>query len=683
MGEFQGVGPRTKARATSSYPANSSDRDLSAMEGNNNQTSPRSDQTSGYPVATDVSSSLVDSLRIQSQPRISEKHQRDELDTAINANSTKTTDTEQEEVERGDPDEGQSPVSDVTCDCGDPSLFKTAFDCNYHLPDEYRPVPHLVQCNYLFLKGDTMYRCLTCELAPATSDSTSSELIGERSLSEALWTCERCFDMDAHRDHKFEEFTNKRNEGLYCHCGSPDNCRSACSKSDTPKITPSPPVTQGEDKEEDEDESEDSDAIETECCDDHNRQTILCSKEIKEGTYYYKCESCQTDPTRVFCDPCFVKEAHVGHLYQRLCAPPVAFPVLGPGFDHNQQSNHSLPPTLQCACGENSAFRFATHCKQHERTGGTNVVLRCRYRARAGEWIAHCRTCFPDMSLGGHDPYLCMRCRQASDHQDHDITWAKTELDCIDHCSCGASQATGTTYDSEETDSIAAKGEDGEDEEEEDDDDDEHDPEFAPFSPSSSSATSSNHCGPILELRPLCSYHTMIYKTTPSTTLYLHSHQHRSINHQDHNEVSGYRYHNRDNDWIVSRPDKIANKPCSAASPSSSSSSSPSPSSSSSSSTSTQQEKGQQKQNDEESSKSLSPSLPLTNPLSPPPSPYLKWKDVFWLQHGQTGQFLNSMASLRINQGFQEISTLDGPHSNNDWIVEETTWLRQQILSDE
>ena len=64
-------------------------------------------------------------------------------------------------------------------------------------------------------------------------------------------------------------------------------------------------------------------------------------------------------------------------------------------------------------------------------------------------------------------------------------------------------------------------------------------------------------------------------------------------------------------------------------------------------------------------------------------SPYLQWKDAFWLKHASTGKYFNSMASLKITQGFQEVSALEGPHTNNDWIAEETSWLQQHILSDE
>ncbi|KAG0209579.1 hypothetical protein BGX28_010194 [Mortierella sp. GBA30] len=173
---------------------------------------------------------------------------------------------------------------------------------------------------------------------------------------------------------------------------------------------------------------------------------------------------------------------------------------------------------------------------------------------------------------------------------------------------------------------------------------------------------------------PLCQYHTMIYKTTPSTTLYLHSHDYRSINHQDHNEVTGYRYHDRNNDWIVSRPDEgdeIANDERDE------------------NPQDTEQIDSQWRTSDPgpSSSGGVKPTPGSTIHLDKQPyssrSPFLQWKDVFWLKHATTGKYFNSMASLKISQGFQEVSALGAPHSNNDWIIEETTWLRQQILSDE
>jgi len=195
--------------------------------------------------------------------------------------------------------------------------------------------------------------------------------------------------------------------------------------------------------------------------------------------------------------------------------------------------------------------------------------------------------------------YLCQRCRQGSDHIDHNARWVKVETDMPYPCACGSHSLSSLRLSSPVPTTMSLPSSMG--------------PDESTINPPA-----------------LCQYHTMVYKTTPSTTLYLHSHNHRSLNHQDHNEVSGYLYHDEDNDWIISRPDN----------------------------------------NITEYMKSLQ-------------SPYLQWKDVFWLQHDKTGRYFNSMASLKIPQGFQEVTALETPHSNNDWIVEETTWLRQQLLSDE
>ncbi|KAF9336233.1 hypothetical protein BG006_009291 [Podila minutissima] len=116
----------------------------------------------------------------------------------------------------------------------------------------------------------------------------------------------------------------------------------------------------------------------------------------------------------------------------------------------------------------------------------------------------------------------------------------------------------------------------------------------------------------------------MIYKTTPATTLYLH---HKS-NHE--NKVTGNKCHDSDNDWIITRPEQDI--------------------------------------------------LDLAvSEARPKRKTHLKWKDVFWLRHANTGRYLHT---LKTSQGF-EVSAVEGLHSNNDWIVEETTWLREHILSDE
>ncbi|KAG0004337.1 E3 ubiquitin-protein ligase ubr1 [Modicella reniformis] len=453
----------------------------------------------------------------------------------------------------------------VSCDCGDPAMFKTAFDCNYHLPQEFRPMPNLIHCDYLFKKGETMFRCRTCHYVGEEEENhrhgnlTTTEVKDDgysemgTDISSDIWVCRRCFDPTEHRGHDIEALVNERNEGYYCHCGDPTILRRL------------PP-----------DATLDSCFS---CEDDHNRQTVLCTTEIKEGMVYYSCKTCQTDPTRVFCEPCFAVEAHVGHSFQKLPA-----------------SDGFMP--LRCGCGENSAFRFATHCQQHERVGGTNIVHRCHYRASAGEWISFCSDCYPPQD-GMAPPYLCQRCRQGSEHTDHNTKWVQIEKDMPYPCACGSHSLSSLRLSAPAPTTVM------------------------PISLESVEGT--------INPPALCQYHAMIYKTTPSTTLFLHSHNHRFTNHQEHNEVTGYRYHDSDNDWIICRPDNGADH--------------------------------------------------RNNPGVL--SPYFQWKDVFWLQHVNTGKHFNSMASLKISQGFQEVSALEGPHSNNDWIVEETTWLRQQILSDE
>lgn len=107
----------------------------------------------------------------------------------------------------------------------------------------------------------------------------------------------------------------------------------------------------------------------------------------------------------------------------------------------------------------------------------------------------------------------------------------------------------------------------------------------------------------------------MIYKTTPATTLYLH--------HKSENNVTGYRYHDSDNDWIITR------------------------------------------EQDEQDV------LDLDISELEEKKAFLQWKDVFWLRHVNTGRYLNSTLV-----GFQK--RIEGSH-DNDWIVEETTWLRQDL----
>ncbi|KAG0265822.1 hypothetical protein BG011_003973 [Mortierella polycephala] len=617
------------------------------------------------------------------------------------------------------PEVGEEAESDVvmgvSCDCGDPRMFRTAFDCNYHLPEEFRPVPSLVHCNYLFLLGDVMYRCRTCHVVD-NHPTCLTEVDSENKLQEKnidkdidkdvdidinnghdndiddngsdimhdkeeqtddeehecedesdLWICGQCFDLGQHQGHDIETATNRRNEGLYCHCGDQTILREPSSSTATPATT---------------------ETSVTECKDDHNRQNILCTTDIKSGMYYYKCQSCQTDPNRIFCEPCFVSEAHKYHAYERLCAPT--------GFE-----------TIRCGCGENSAFRFATHCQQHERAGGTNIVHKCRYRAQAGEWISQCRDCYP-RKRGMPVPYLCLRCRQTSEHTGHDIQWVLAEEDMSYPCACGScttdprsflSPSTSTssspvlqaTVDDTDPESVTVDDIDStsvidDDIDQESVGADDIDQESVTtddidqasiISPSGSlppeATTDPTATIPSISISedglfrndaklppPLCQYHVMIYKTTPSTTLYLHSHNYRAINHQDHNEVTGYRYHDNNNDWIVTRPDDETGDP------------------------DTLEDGGG-------AVNSLNTTMSETNgkysavvgTKATPKSPYLQWKDVFWLKHANTGKYFNSMASLKISQGFQEVSALGTAHSNNDWIIEETTWLRQQILSDE
>ncbi|KAF8984475.1 hypothetical protein BGZ46_007939 [Entomortierella lignicola] len=630
-----------------------------------------------------------------------------EIDNNDDGGSSDDDDDDDEEIEEEDNDleqqESEEPVYRISCDCGDPEMFKTAFDCNYHLPQEFRPVPSLIHCNYLFQRNETMFRCRTCHIVDEGNDDNSPafDSMDETPLSD-IWICARCFDPEDHSDHDVEEMLNVRNEGLYCHCGDPTIQRPNLSNAAAGSTTAA------------------STGASLDCRDDHNRQNVLCTTEIKEGMFYYSCKSCQTDSSRLFCEPCFVKEAHEDHSYRRLYAST--------GF-----------PVTTCGCGENSAFRFATNCQQHERAGGTNIVHRCRYHASAGEWVAFCSDCYPTQE-GLVSPYLCLRCRQGSDHTGHNVKWIKLEQDMLYPCACGSHSLSRLAPDNTtitETMTISA---------------------FIDLSSnvsttvimesdpleSSSAAANSGSKSPVLAARrnskrssinsslsaitsrptsnlsvassqsssspqlvdksagstaatdttssasasaaaasaaasaaaaaedegktippALCQYHTMIYKTTPSTTLFLHSHNYRSINHQDHNEVTGYKYHDSNNDWIVRRPGEGEGEVRVA-------------------------REGGRGRGREDNIPNISISNTNTTTSTNNNtkqiqhlSPYLQWKDVYWLQHANTGKYFNSMASLKISQGFQEVSALESPHSNNDWIIEETTWLRQQILSDE
>ncbi|KAF9095991.1 hypothetical protein BGX29_008786 [Mortierella sp. GBA35] len=133
----------------------------------------------------------------------------------------------------------------------------------------------------------------------------------------------------------------------------------------------------------------------------------------------------------------------------------------------------------------------------------------------------------------------------------------------------------------------------------------------------------------------------MVYKTTPSTTLFLHSSRdYRSINHEDHNEVSGHNYSDPDNDWILRRAPSFSSFDTAAAATAASQSHC----------------EGQ----------------------------LLRWKDVVWLEHVDTGRYLCSMAGYKNGQGFQEVCVgEEGYDGDHEWVVEETPWVRQHILGDE
>ncbi|KAF9569936.1 hypothetical protein EC968_002414 [Mortierella alpina] len=402
----------------------------------------------------------------------------------------------------------------ASCDCGDPEMFKTVFDCNYHLPQEYRPVPSLIHCNYLFQQGETMYRCHTCHFdgkeADAFAADQQSQDFGvhaegdeheahDRGLSSCLeadvWICERCFDPEQHIGHVLEEVVNHQNRGAYCHCGDAAILRNPRARPSTaPSSVPGAILAESE-------------ALYA-CKDDHNRQNMLyVLLDINSPL--------DTD-SQVSGSPSMSTQSAI---------PSTAEPP-------------NLPP--------------------------------------------------PSISI---------------------------------------------------------------------------------------SASNSRRDANLIRAPPLCQYHTMIYKTTPSTTLYLHSHDYRSINHQDHSEVTGYRYHDSNNDWIVTRPDEGRD------------SGSDEDDDGSSGGGEQLKDDNQAGKNDWDNIsgvKAVSGSLSSTTKQhTTARSPFLQWKDVFWLKHAATGKYFNSMASLKISQGFQEVSAFGAPHSNNDWIIEETTWLRQQILSDE
>lgn len=59
---------------------------------------------------------------------------------------------------------------------------------------------------------------------------------------------------------------------------------------------------------------------------------------------------------------------------------------------------------------------------------------------------------------------------------------------------------------------------------------------------------------------------------------------------------------------------------------------------------------------------------------------------MVWLEHANTGKYFSSMAGYKNGQGFQEVVCADdmdeenGGDGDHEWIVEETTWVRQHIL---
>lgn len=154
-----------------------------------------------------------------------------------------------------------SPESVASCDCGDPRMFKILTDCNYHLPSEFRPVPNLHHCNYLFQKRDVMFHCRTCYSSSSNSGQKVQDGID-------AWICKRCFDPGRHVDHQIEQSIS-RNEGHYCHCGNQAILRNVSQDLLSEGISLS---------------------LGFNCNDDHNRQNVLCAADINEGMFYYTCK---------------------------------------------------------------------------------------------------------------------------------------------------------------------------------------------------------------------------------------------------------------------------------------------------------------------------------------------------------------------------------------------------------
>lgn len=157
-----------------------------------------------------------------------------------------------------------SPRNSASCDCGDPRMFKATFDCSYHLPPDFRPVPNLHHCNYLFQKNDIMFHCLTCYHSGINAGREVQDLAID------AWICKRCFDPDQHIDHQIVQGIS-RNEGHYCHCGDKAILRNITqnTRSEGSIFAPCLGFT---------------------CRDDHNRRNVLCATDIKEGMFFYTCK---------------------------------------------------------------------------------------------------------------------------------------------------------------------------------------------------------------------------------------------------------------------------------------------------------------------------------------------------------------------------------------------------------
>lgn len=169
---------------------------------------------------------------------------------------------------------GSSIPRNSACDCGDPRMFNSSFDCNYHLPSEFRPVPNLHHCNYLFQKDDIMFHCGTCYHSGRNFGREVQD------LGIDSWICRRCFDPDQHINHQIKQGIS-RNEGHYCHCGDQAILQTVSQTSHSEG--PIPALFLG-----------------FNCRDDHNRQNVLCATDIKEGMFYYTCKVYIIDFLKIF-----------------------------------------------------------------------------------------------------------------------------------------------------------------------------------------------------------------------------------------------------------------------------------------------------------------------------------------------------------------------------------------------